>query len=383
MKKIFLLGVLLCLSFTANASQTDLVEESIKTMINNVTDYTLEALWEQKQQEWIDNLIGLEKKTLALKEKILLMQQTDTTKKYLSLIETVLSSIKENKAKLELSLKNKETPITPVSPTPTQTGNTITPPKTLSGLTIEVKQINVIPAKKRPENLRISDEKAFSCADLGNYVTKNISAWSAWNSCGVQWNQIAFFTLDIANDTNGSYNYSLHILWFDEWLAATELVESGTGVTKSNILEKNIELSEQAKYKERIKNIYTSQTPALTSNSWSTSSGAIIIPPTSQTLSGSITSNYTWEKVGCESVQSLANERYNWAAWNTCNNMNWVLSFNVLWLVDQAKQSYIYEKHTINFNTKTYTIKFLESWSGVNKDNFIQKNKELKTKVFP
>jgi hypothetical protein len=119
------------------------------------------------------------------------MQQTDTTKKYLSLIETVLSSIKENKAKLELSLKNKGNPITPVSPTPivptpTQTGNTITPPKTLSGLTIEVKQVNIIPAKKRPENLRISDEKAFSCADLGNYVTKNISAWSAWNSCGVQ-----------------------------------------------------------------------------------------------------------------------------------------------------------------------------------------------------
>jgi hypothetical protein len=44
MKKIFLLGVLLCFSFTANASQTDLVEESIKTMINNVTDYTLDAL---------------------------------------------------------------------------------------------------------------------------------------------------------------------------------------------------------------------------------------------------------------------------------------------------------------------------------------------------
>jgi hypothetical protein len=142
-------------------------------------------------------------------------------------------------------------------------------------------------------------------------------------------------------------------------------------------------LSEQTKYKELIKNIYSTQTPITQTNSWTTSSGMIIIPPSSQTLSGSITSNYTWEKVGCESVQSLANERYSWAAWNTCNNMNGILSFNVLGIVDMQAQSYIYEKHIINFNTKTYTIKFLESWSGVNKDNFIQKNKELKAKVFP
>jgi hypothetical protein len=50
-------------------------------------------------------------------------------------------------------------------------------------------------------------------------------------------------------------------------LAATELVESGTGVTKSNILEKNIELSEQTKYKELIKNIYSTQTPITQTNS--------------------------------------------------------------------------------------------------------------------
>jgi hypothetical protein len=44
MKKIFLLIALLCFSFQASASQTDLVEESIKTMINNVTQYTMDAL---------------------------------------------------------------------------------------------------------------------------------------------------------------------------------------------------------------------------------------------------------------------------------------------------------------------------------------------------
>jgi hypothetical protein len=115
-------------------------------------------------------LLALEKKTIALKEKVLLMQQTDTTKKYLSLIETVLISIKDNKAKLELSIKNQNTSTPTVPPTPpvvppAQTGSTSTP-KTLSGVVIEVKQINVTLTKKKPENLRISDEKAFSCAEL-------------------------------------------------------------------------------------------------------------------------------------------------------------------------------------------------------------------------
>jgi hypothetical protein len=41
--------------------------------------------------------------------------------------------------------------------------------------------------------------------------------------------------------------------------------------------------------------------------------------------------------------------------------MNGILSFNVLGIVDTKAQSYIYEKHTINFSKKTYTIKFLEA----------------------
>jgi len=65
--------------------------------------------------------------------------------------------------------------------------------------------------------------------------------------------------------------------------------------------------------------------------------------------------------VGCESAQTLANQRYGWAAWNRCEVKNNILTIYVLGLVDESKQTYIYEKNTINFSTGIRNIEFLES----------------------
>jgi len=77
-------------------------------------------------------------------------------------------------------------------------------------------------------------------------------------------------------------------------------------------------------------------------------------------------------------------DTYGWTYWNTCRPLNkeddskWI-SYFVLRL---SGNKYFYEKHYYDAIHKLLWIKILETWTGVDKNNIWDKNKEFKAKDF-
>ncbi len=371
MNKIFLFLIFACIPLISLAQETtDVVEQSIQAMIQNVQEYTLSALWEQQQLLWIENLKALQERTIDLKTKIQAMEPTQKNQKYLSMLNEVLISIEENTQKLELSLDRDIEKLK----------------QDLETFEIIVSRVN----HKEPElhtTLSIYEGSKFGCDGIESVMKEETYDFFAWNSCIFQNNQLTFYLLSGTNTNSWAYQYELFHLNYDEWLKQKKHIESGTGITQKNILEKNIIFRNIPEYFSYIQSFQQPETPQMPSETTPTQESSTSSPnegkeiiPSSQPLEWSITQTYSGEKVWCESAQTLANQRYSWAAWNRCDVKNNILTLYVLGLVDETAQSYIYEKHTINFTTKTKLIEYLESGVGVHKWNLIEKNRGLRTK---
>ncbi len=83
-----------------------------------------------------------------------------------------------------------------------------------------------------------------SCDEVTDYLTEKLSTWYFWNTCRdiVKDKWIKFNVIRLAGD---EYIYERHYIDFTKWLYGTYELETGTGVDKDNIEEKNDELKEE------------------------------------------------------------------------------------------------------------------------------------------
>jgi len=89
------------------------------------------------------------------------------------------------------------------------------------------------------------------------------------------------------------------------------------------------------------------------------------------------------EIVSCETLTDYLSERINtWYYWNTCRDIvkDKGIKFNVIRL---EGDTYIYERHYIDFVHGFYGVYELETWEGVTSENISDKNTELKEREFP
>lgn len=85
--------------------------------------------------------------------------------------------------------------------------------------------------------------------------------------------------------------------------------------------------------------------------------------------------------ISCENItDTLSNSINSWFYWNTCRDIikEKGISFYVLKLTEN--DSYIYQKHYVDYIHGFYGIYDIESWEGVTKENIQDKNNEYKDK---
>ena len=97
------------------------------------------------------------------------------------------------------------------------------------------------------DTLEVSQRGAeVSCDTLTEFLTEDIDTWFFWNTCRdiIKDKGISFNVITLGEDD--SYIYTRHYVDFAHGLYGTYQVDTGTGVTKENISDKNTELKEQA-----------------------------------------------------------------------------------------------------------------------------------------
>ena len=89
-----------------------------------------------------------------------------------------------------------------------------------------------------------SDVREVNCEDLTDYLSNNINTWFYWNTCRdlIKDKAISFNVLRINGE---EYTYQKHYVDFVNSFYGTYDIETGTGVTKENIAEKNTEFKER------------------------------------------------------------------------------------------------------------------------------------------
>ncbi len=89
-----------------------------------------------------------------------------------------------------------------------------------------------------------TDVREISCENLTDYLSDNINTWFYWNTCRdlLKDKAISFNVLRINGE---EYVYQKHYVDFVNSFYGTYDIETGTGVTKENIQEKNTEFKER------------------------------------------------------------------------------------------------------------------------------------------
>jgi hypothetical protein len=84
-----------------------------------------------------------------------------------------------------------------------------------------------------------------SCDDVTEFLAEKLSTWYFWNTCRdiVKDKGIKFNVIRLAWD---EYIYERHYIDFTKWLYGTYELETGTGVDKDTIEDKNTELKEKS-----------------------------------------------------------------------------------------------------------------------------------------
>ncbi len=85
-----------------------------------------------------------------------------------------------------------------------------------------------------------------NCDGLTEFLTEEINTWFFWNTCRdiIKDKGISFNVITLGDEDN--YVYTRHYVDFVHGLYGTYQIDTGTGVTKENISDKNTELKEQA-----------------------------------------------------------------------------------------------------------------------------------------